>query len=74
MAKDTRVTLKLERALWTRVEELIKMHPEWGIISVPDFVRRSIDTEIHRRAETASSRVLNFTFSPDGEDSHRRNP
>ncbi len=74
MAKDTRVTLKLERALWTRVEELIRAHPEWGIISVPDFVRRSIDTEIYKRIEAGSNRVLNFTFSPDSEDKHRRNP
>jgi hypothetical protein len=74
MAKDTRVTLKLERALWTRVEELIRTHPEWGIISVPDFVRRSIDTEIHRRMEAGSNRVLNFTFSPDSEDNRRRIP
>ena len=74
MAKDTRVTLKLERALWTRVEELIQAHPEWGIISVPDFVRRSIDTEIHKRMEAGSNRVLNFTFSPENEDKHRRNP
>ena len=74
MAKDTRVTLKLERALWTRVEGLIKEHPEWGIISVPDFVRRSIDTEIHKRMEAGSSRVLNFTFVPESEDRNRRIP
>ena len=74
MAKDTRVTLKLERALWTRVEELINTHPEWGIISVPDFVRRSIDTEIHKRIEAGSNRVLNFTFSPESEDRRHRNP
>ncbi len=74
MAKDTRVTLKLERALWMRVEELIKTHPEWGIISVPDFVRRSIDTEIHKRMEAGSNRVLNFTFSPQSEDKNRRTP
>lgn len=74
MAKDTRVTLKLERALWTRVEELIRAHPEWGVISVPDFVRRAIDTEILKRAEATSNRVLNFTFSPENEDSRRRIP
>ena len=74
MAKDTRVTLKLERALWMRVEELIRSHPEWGVISVPDFVRRAIDTEIGKRAEAGSNRVLNFTFSPDSEDKPRKNP
>ena len=73
-SSDDRVTLKIDRKLWKTVDELIKSHPEWGIISVPEFVRRAIDSEIRARAEAENSRVVTLCFSPESEDSHRRAP
>lgn len=70
-AKDDRVTLKIDRPLWKRMEQLIKEHPEWGIISVPEFVRRAIDSEIRTRNEEGSNRVITLCFSP-GSDGRRR--
>jgi len=48
-AKNGRVTVKIEQPLWDSINNLIKAHPEWGILSVPEFIRRAIDTEIRSR-------------------------
>ena len=71
---DSRVTLKLDRELWRKVEELIQSHPEWGIKSVPEFVRRAIDSEIRSRKEAETSRVIRVCLSSESEDKHRRDP
>ncbi|MBU1158071.1 MAG: hypothetical protein KKE24_01875 [Candidatus Thermoplasmatota archaeon] len=60
MAKDDRVTMKVDRALWSSVSALIKEHPEWGILSVPEFVRRAIDSEIRARKEAGNSTVIDL--------------
>lgn len=65
--KDDRVTMKIERALWLRIKELIKRNPEWGIVSVPDFVRRAIDSEINSRLGLASSREITLRLYPYGD-------
>ena len=69
--KDTRVTLKLDRPLWNRIQELIEAHPEWGVVSVPDFIRRAVETEIKSRKEQ-SARVINLCFAPDSEDTSHK--
>lgn len=56
--------MKVDRALWENVQGLIDEHPEWGIISVPEFVRRAIDSEIRARREAESSRVINLRIAP----------
>jgi hypothetical protein len=66
--KDTRVTMKVERALWEKIDSVVNEHPEWGIVSVPDFVRRAIDSELRRRAETDSRRTIHLRFTPEGCD------
>lgn len=70
--KDDRVTLKIDRPLWRKMEQEINDHPEWGIISVPEFVRRAIDSEIRTRKEEASSRVITLCFSPQTKGKHRK--
>jgi len=70
--RDDRVTLKIDRALWNRINDIIKSHPEWGIISVPDFIRRAVDCEIRTRHELESSRVISLCFAPDSEDKRRK--
>jgi hypothetical protein len=72
--KDDRITMKFEKALWRRIESLVKSHPEWGIISVPDFVRRAVENEIRRRQEEGSNRVLTLCFSPESADKRRKAP
>lgn len=62
--KDERVTMKLDRALWERVQGLIQEHPEWGILSVPEFIRRAIDSELRHRLEAESTRVINLQITP----------
>lgn len=70
--KDARVTLKTDRALCRRLEELIKVHPEWGVISVHEFVRRAIDTETRVRKEEETSRVITLCFSPESAGKSRK--
>jgi len=70
--KDDRVTLKMDRALWRKIEELIKGHPEWGIVSVSDFVRRAIDSEIRARKEEDRNRVIDLCFAPESEGRRRK--
>ncbi len=69
--KDDRVTMKIERALWLRIKELIQKNPDWGIVSVPDFVRRAVDSEINSRLGLANSREITLRLMPydrmDGE-------
>lgn len=70
--KDNRVTLKLDRAHWRRIEDLIKSHPEWGIVSVSEFIRRAVDAEIMRRKEEETSRVIDLCFSSESEGKRRK--
>jgi len=70
--KDDRVTLKIDRRLWKRIEQEIAEHPEWGVISVPEFVRRAIDSEFRNRKEEASNRVITLCFSPHTKGRRRK--
>ena len=74
VSKDDRVTLKIDKPLWKKIESLIKSHPEWGVISVPEFVRRAIDTEIRARKEAETSRVITLCLSSENEDKRRTDP
>ena len=66
--------MKFDKALWRRVESLVKSHPEWGVISVPDFVRRAVENEIKARREEGSNRVLTLCLSPESADKRRKAP
>lgn len=64
--------MKVDRALWESVQGLIDQHPEWGIMSVPEFVRRAIDSEVRARREAESSRVISLRISPiEGRNAKR---
>lgn len=73
-SKDDRVTLKIDRKLWKKIADLIGSHPEWGIVSVPEFVRRAIDSEIQARKEAETSRVIRLCLSSESEGGRRRDP
>lgn len=72
--KDARVTLKINREVWDIIANLIKKHPEWGIMSVNEFVRRAIDTDLRSRLDMESFRVINLSFAPEIEDRRRKAP
>jgi hypothetical protein len=71
-SKDDRVTLKMDRALWRSIEELIRANPGWGIASVSEFVRRAIDSEIRKRREDGANRVITLCFASETKDKHRK--
>ena len=66
--------MKFDKALWRRVERIVKSHPEWGIVSVPDFVRRAVENEMKARREEESNRVVTLCLSPGSEDKRRKGP
>jgi len=72
--KDDRVTLKMDRALWKKIEELVKANPEWGLSSVSEFVRRAIDSEIRARKEEKGSRVITLCLAPESKGKRRKDP
>ena len=66
--------MKIDRALWESIRDQISDHPEWGILSVPEFVRRAVDNELRTRNEAESSRVISLHLSPDSKYKSRRGP
>jgi hypothetical protein len=70
--KDDRVTMKVERQLWEEMEKLVESHPEWGILSVPEFVRRAIDSEMRTRKDADRTRTISLCLSPHTTDIRRK--
>jgi hypothetical protein len=56
--KDSRVTLKFDKGFWDLVAKEIDKHPEWGVKSVPDFVRRAVDNELNARTKSIDRKVI----------------
>ena len=64
--------MKLDRALWESVQKLIDAHPEWGILSVPEFVRRAIDSELRSRMDAEATRTISLQITPANRDRGRK--
>ncbi len=64
MPKDGRVTLKFDKEFWDLVANEIEKHPEWGVRSVPDFVRRAVDNELNSRKKSIDRKVIELRFKP----------
>jgi len=62
--KDSRVTLKFDKGFWDLVAKEIKKHPEWGVKSVPDFVRRAVDNELNARQRSTERKVIELHLKP----------
>ena len=62
--QDGRVTLKFDRDYWNLVKKEIDNHPEWGVKSVPDFVRRAVDNELNSRRKSTDRKVIELRFKP----------
>jgi hypothetical protein len=63
-SKDNRVTLKFDKEFWDLVTKEIDNHPEWGVKSVPDFVRRAVDNELNARKKSMERKVIELRFRP----------
>ena len=63
-SKDNRVTLKFDKDFWDHVTKEIDNHPEWGVKSVPDFVRRAVDNELNSRKKSIDRKVIELRFKP----------
>jgi hypothetical protein len=62
--KDDRVTLKFDKGFWDHVTKEIDNHPEWGVKSVPDFVRRAVDNELNSRKKSMERKIIELRFKP----------
>jgi hypothetical protein len=62
--KDDRVTLKFDKGFWNLVAKEINKHPEWGVKSVPDFVRRAVDNELNARKKSTERKVVELRLKP----------
>ncbi len=63
-ATDDRVTIKIDKTLWKVITDQITLHPEWGMASVSDFIRRSVDRELEYRTMTSGQKMLEIQLTP----------
>lgn len=61
---DDRVTIKIDKGLWKAIMDQIALHPEWGMASVSEFIRRSVDRELEYRTMTAGQKMLEIQLTP----------
>jgi hypothetical protein len=73
---DDRVTIKIDKELWKVLSDQIEKHPEWGMSSVSDFIRRSVDRELEYRMMTSGQKMVEIQLTPRGiqGDSRGRGP
>ena len=74
--KDDRITIKIEKDLWKVISKQIKNHPEWGVRSVSDFIRRAISHELEAKTSVTERKVLEIQLQPrlSQADSRGRDP
>jgi len=73
---DDRVTIKIDKDLWKFISHKMKEHPEWGLRSVSDFIRRSIANELEERRGVGEKKVIEIRLNPRSsrEGSRDRGP
>ena len=74
--KDDRVTIKIDRDMWRVISRQVRDHPEWGVKSVSDFIRRAIAHELEAKTSITERKVLEIQLRPtfSREDSRGRDP
>jgi hypothetical protein len=45
------------------IETRIRDHPEWGVASISEFIRRAIDRELQYRDRMTESKVLELEIT-----------
>lgn len=58
LKKDKRITIKIDPSLWKAISTEIERHPEWGINSVSEFIRRAIDHEMMARKSNQDRKII----------------
>jgi len=74
--KDDRITIKIDKDMWKVISRQIRDHPEWGVKSVSDFIRRAIAHELEAKTSVTERKVLEIELRPrlSREDSRGRDP
>jgi len=72
--KDKRITIKIDPSLWKAISSEIERHPEWGINSVSEFIRRAIDHEMMARKSNQDRKIIKICLDDriSKEGSQRR--
>jgi len=60
---DDRVTIKIDKDLWKVITQKMKEHPEWGLRSVSDFIRRAIANELDDRG-VGEKKIIEIRLNP----------
>jgi len=62
--------------MWKVISRQIRDHPEWGVKSVSDFIRRAISHELETKTTITERKVLEIQLRPklSREDSRDRGP
>jgi len=63
---DNRINIKLDPQLSMAIAGEIGGHPEWGIKSVSEFVRRAIDDELNMRRKITDRKVIELNLKARG--------
>ena len=71
-SKDDRITLKFDKEFWNLIAKEIDKHPEWGVKSVPDFVRRAVDNELNSRQRLTERKVIELQLKSRGSQEDTR--
>lgn len=61
---DDRVTIKIDKDTWRIINERMGEHPEWGLRSVSDFIRRAIANELDDRTSSGAKKVIEIRLNP----------
>jgi len=62
--KDDRITIKIEKDMWKVISRQIRDHPEWGVRSVSEFIRRAIAHELEAKTSVTEHKVLEIQLRP----------
>ncbi len=60
---DDRVTIKIDKDIWKVITTKMKEHPEWGLRSVSDFIRRAIANELDDRG-VGEKKIIEIRLNP----------
>lgn len=74
--KDDRITIKIDKDMWKVISRQVREHPEWGVKSVSEFIRRAISHELEVKKSVTERKVLEIQLRPrlSREDSRGKDP
>lgn len=74
--KDDRITIKIDKDMWKIITRQIRNHPEWGVKSCSEFIRRAISHELEDKTNVTEHKVLEIQLRPrlSREDNRGRDP